>query len=110
MLGDPRAVSTMRSRAPDAPVLKAPRSSGVCRVLRAVLLVLKSPDGPTLRAALAVLETVTDQVGRVRPLAAALRVGYWTVRDFESILRGAASQTRELPTQSRHARAATTVA
>jgi ATP/maltotriose-dependent transcriptional regulator MalT len=65
----------------DAPV--APRSMEFAQVLRAVLLVLKSQDGPTVRAALAVLESRHRSGGKSPALAAALRVGYWKVRDFD---------------------------
>ena len=75
----------------DAPV--APRSREFAEVLRAVLLVLKSQDGATVRAALAVLESRHRSGGKSPALAAALRIGYWKVRDFRSILRGASPQT-----------------
>jgi LuxR family transcriptional regulator, maltose regulon positive regulatory protein len=65
----------------DAPV--APRSREFAEVLRAVLLVLKSQDGATVRAALAVLERRHRSGGKSPALAAALRVGYWKVRDFD---------------------------
>jgi LuxR family maltose regulon positive regulatory protein len=65
----------------DAPV--APRSREFAEVLRAVLLVLRSQDGATVRAALAVLESRHRSGGRSAALAAALRVGYWKVRDFD---------------------------
>ena len=65
----------------DAPI--APRSREFAEVLRAVLLVLKSHDGATVRAALAVLEIRHRSGGKSPALAAALRVGYWKVRDFD---------------------------
>ncbi len=65
----------------DAPV--APRSREFAEVLRAVLLVLKSQDGATVRASLAVLERRQQSGGKSPALAAALRVGYWKVRDFD---------------------------
>jgi LuxR family transcriptional regulator, maltose regulon positive regulatory protein len=65
----------------DAPV--APRSREFAEVVRAVLLVLKSQDGATVRAALAVLESRHRSGGKSPALAAALRVGYWKVRDFD---------------------------
>ena len=65
----------------DAPV--APRLREFAEVLRAVLLVLKSQDGATVRAALAVFESRHQSGGRSPALAAALRVGYWKVRDFD---------------------------
>jgi LuxR family transcriptional regulator, maltose regulon positive regulatory protein len=65
----------------DAPM--APRSRQFAEVLRAVLMVLKSQDGGTVRAALAVLETRHQSAGRSPALAAALRIGYWKVRDFD---------------------------
>jgi ATP/maltotriose-dependent transcriptional regulator MalT len=48
-----------------------------------VLLVLKSHDGTTLRAALVVLENRHRSGGRSPALTAALRIGYWKVRDFD---------------------------
>jgi ATP/maltotriose-dependent transcriptional regulator MalT len=65
----------------DAPV--GPRSREFAEVLRAVLLVLKSQDGATVRAALAVLESRHRSGGKSPALAAALRIGYWKVRDFD---------------------------
>jgi ATP/maltotriose-dependent transcriptional regulator MalT len=65
----------------DAPV--APRSRDFAEVLRAVLIVLKSQDGAAVRAALAVLESRHRSGGKSPALAAALRVGYWKVRDFD---------------------------
>ncbi len=65
----------------DTPV--APRSREFAEVLRAVLLVLKSRDTATVRAALAVLESRHRSGGKSPALAAALRVGYWKVRDFD---------------------------
>ena len=61
----------------------APRSREFAEVLRAVLLVLKSQDGAIVRAALAVLENRHRSGGRSPALAAALRIGYWKVRDFD---------------------------
>src|SRR5580692_1476047 len=63
--------------------LVAPRSREFAEVLRAVLLVLKSHDGATVRAALVVLESRHRSGGKSPALAAALRVGYWKVRDFD---------------------------
>jgi ATP/maltotriose-dependent transcriptional regulator MalT len=66
----------------DVPI--EPRSRELAEVLRAVLLVLKSQDGATVRTALAVLESRHRSGGGKSPaLAAALRVGYWKVRDFD---------------------------
>ncbi|MEA2912951.1 MAG: LuxR family transcriptional regulator, maltose regulon positive regulatory protein, partial [Bradyrhizobium sp.] len=65
----------------DAPV--AARSREFAEVLRAVLLVLKSQDGATVRAALAVLERRHRSGGKSPALAAALRIGYWKVRDLD---------------------------
>jgi len=65
----------------DAPV--APRSREFAEVLRAVLLVLKSRDGATVRTALAVLESRHRSGGNSPALTAALRIGYWRVRDFD---------------------------
>ena len=64
-----------------APVV--PRSRECAEVLRAVLLVLKSRDGATVRVALAVLERRHRSGGKSSALAAALRVGYWKVRDLD---------------------------
>jgi ATP/maltotriose-dependent transcriptional regulator MalT len=65
----------------DVPV--ASRSLEFAKILKAVLLVLKSEDTATLRAALAVLESRHRSGGKSPALAAALRVGYWKVRDFD---------------------------
>jgi LuxR family maltose regulon positive regulatory protein len=65
----------------DVPVTT--RSREFADVLRAVLLVLKSHDGATVRAALAVLENRHRSGGNSPALAAALRVAYWKVRDFD---------------------------
>ena len=65
----------------DAPV--APRSREFAEVLRAVLLVLKSRDAATVRASLAVLESRHRSGGKSPALAAALRIGYWKVRDLD---------------------------
>ena len=65
----------------DAPVTT--RSREFADVLRAVLLVVKSHDGATVRAALAVLESRHRSSGNSPALAAALRIGYWKVRDFD---------------------------
>jgi LuxR family transcriptional regulator, maltose regulon positive regulatory protein len=65
----------------DVPV--APRSREFAEVLRAVLLVLKSQDGAAVRAALVVLESRHQSSGKSPALAAALRVGYGKVRDFD---------------------------
>jgi len=65
----------------DAPVV--PRSLEFAEVLRAVLLVLKSQDSTTVRAALAVLESRHESGGNSPALTAALRIGYWKVRDFD---------------------------
>jgi LuxR family transcriptional regulator, maltose regulon positive regulatory protein len=65
----------------DAPV--APRSREFADVVRAVLIVLKSQDCARVRAALAVLESRHRPGGRSSALAAALRIGYWKVRDFD---------------------------
>jgi ATP/maltotriose-dependent transcriptional regulator MalT len=65
----------------DAPA--APRSREFAEVLRAVLLVLKSQDGATVCSALAVLERRHRSRGKSSSLTAALRVGYWKMRDFD---------------------------
>jgi ATP/maltotriose-dependent transcriptional regulator MalT len=59
------------------------RSREFADVLTAVLFVLKSHDGATVRAALTVLEGRHRSGGRSIALTAALRVGYWKVRDFD---------------------------
>src|SRR3984885_1128952 len=61
----------------------APQSREFAQILRAVLLVLKSQDGATVRAALAVLERRHRSGGKSPALAVALRVGYWKVRDLD---------------------------
>jgi ATP/maltotriose-dependent transcriptional regulator MalT len=61
----------------------APRSREIAEVLRAALVVLKNQDGATLRAALAVLESRFRLGARSPALAAALRIGYWKMRDFD---------------------------
>jgi LuxR family maltose regulon positive regulatory protein len=65
----------------DVPI--APRLQEFAAILTAVLLVLTSQDGATARVALAVLESRQRSSGRSAALAAALRVGYWKVRDFD---------------------------
>jgi LuxR family transcriptional regulator, maltose regulon positive regulatory protein len=59
------------------------QSREFAEVLRAVLIVLKSQDGAAVRAALAILERRHRSGGKSPALAAALRVGYWKVRDFD---------------------------
>jgi LuxR family maltose regulon positive regulatory protein len=59
------------------------RSQEFAAVLRAVLLVLKSRDVAAVRVALAVLESRHRSGGKSPALAAALRVGYWKVRDYD---------------------------
>jgi ATP/maltotriose-dependent transcriptional regulator MalT len=66
-----------------ADVPAAPRSQEIAEVLRAALVVLKNPDGATVRAALAVLESRFRSGGKSPELAVALRVGYWKVGDFD---------------------------
>jgi LuxR family maltose regulon positive regulatory protein len=61
----------------------APRSREIAEVLRAVLLVLTSKDCAIVRMALTVLENRHRSGGNSPALAAALRVGYWKVRDLE---------------------------
>jgi hypothetical protein len=65
----------------DAPV--GPRSREFAEVLRALLNVLKSHDGVTVRAALALLESRHQSGGKSSALAAALRVGYWKAGDLD---------------------------
>jgi LuxR family maltose regulon positive regulatory protein len=59
------------------------RAAAFAEVLRAVLIVLKNDDSIEVRAALAVLETRQRTGGKSSALAAALRIGYWRVRDFD---------------------------
>jgi LuxR family maltose regulon positive regulatory protein len=66
-----------------ADFLVAPRTREFADVLRALLRVLKSQDGASVRAALAVLESRHRSGGRSPALTAALRIGYWKVRDFD---------------------------
>lgn len=73
--------SEMEIARADAPV--APRLQEFAEVLRAVLLVLKSHDGVVVRAALGVLESRHRSGGNSPALAAALRIGYWKVRDLD---------------------------
>ena len=61
----------------------APRSRDIAEGLRAALLVLKGQNGAMMRAALAVLENRFWSVGKSPALAAAMRVGYWKLRDFD---------------------------
>jgi LuxR family maltose regulon positive regulatory protein len=65
----------------DAPLVS--RSREFAEILRALLVVLKSQDGATVRAAIAVLESRHRSGGKSPALAAALRIGYWKVRDFD---------------------------
>jgi len=60
-----------------------PRSREFADVLRSVLFVLKSQDCVTVRAALAVLEIRHRSRGNSPALAAALRIAYWKVEDFD---------------------------
>jgi LuxR family maltose regulon positive regulatory protein len=80
----------------DAPV--ALRSREFAEVLRAALLVLKSQDGATLRAALAVLERRHRSGGKSPALRVALRIGYWKVRDFDRYYAVPAHGTHGLAT------------
>jgi LuxR family maltose regulon positive regulatory protein len=59
------------------------RTRRFAEVLRAVLLVLQSQDCASVRMALAVLESRWQSRGRSPALAAALRVGYWKLRDLD---------------------------
>ena len=65
----------------DAPV--APRSQEFAGLLRAILVVLTSYDGTTVRSALAVLEKRHRSAGRSTAVAAMLRIGYWKTGDFD---------------------------
>jgi LuxR family transcriptional regulator, maltose regulon positive regulatory protein len=65
----------------DAPV--APRSREFAEVIKAMMIVLKSHDGATVRGALAVLESRHRSGGNSSALTATLRIGYWKVRDFD---------------------------
>jgi ATP/maltotriose-dependent transcriptional regulator MalT len=84
----------------NAPV--APRSREFARILRAVLLVLKSQDGATVRAALAVLERRHRSGGHSPALAVALRVGYWKVRDLDRYYAVPRSRHAVAAHRSRH--------
>jgi LuxR family transcriptional regulator, maltose regulon positive regulatory protein len=77
------AVAQFEAEIARADVPVAPRSREFAEVLRAVLLILKSQDGATVRAALAVLESRHRSGGKSPALAAVLRVGYWKVRDLD---------------------------
>jgi ATP/maltotriose-dependent transcriptional regulator MalT len=65
----------------DGPV--APQSREFAGLLRAILQVLTSYDGATVRSALAVLEKRHRSTGRSSAVAAMLRIGYWKMGDFE---------------------------
>ena len=77
------AVAQFEDEVACADALLAPRSRAFAEVLRAVLLVLKSQDRVAVREALAVLESRHRSSAKSPALAAALRVGYWKVRDFD---------------------------
>lgn len=77
------AVAQFDDESARANVPVAARSQEFAEVLRAVLRVLKSQDGAKVRPALAVLEARHRSGGKSPTLAAALRVGYWKVRDFD---------------------------
>jgi LuxR family maltose regulon positive regulatory protein len=66
-----------------ADAMVAPRSLEFAEVLGAVLIVLKSRDGADVRSALAVLEKRHRAGGKSPALAAALRIGYWKVRELD---------------------------
>jgi ATP/maltotriose-dependent transcriptional regulator MalT len=65
----------------DGPV--APQSREFAALLRAILLVLTSYDGSTVRSAVAVLEKRHRSAGRSSAVAAMLRIGYWKMGDFD---------------------------
>jgi ATP/maltotriose-dependent transcriptional regulator MalT len=65
----------------DGPI--APQSRDFAGLLRAILLVLTSYDGATVRSALAVLEKRHRAAGRSSAVAAMLRIGYWKMGDFD---------------------------
>jgi LuxR family maltose regulon positive regulatory protein len=77
------AIAQFEDESAGADALIAPRSREFAEVLRALLLVLKSQDHGILRAALAVLESRHQSGGKSPALAAALRIGYWKIRDFD---------------------------
>jgi ATP/maltotriose-dependent transcriptional regulator MalT len=77
------AVAQFEDESARADALVAARSGEFAGVLRALLLVLKSRDHATVRAALAVLESRHRSGGKSPTLTAALRIGYWKVRDFD---------------------------
>jgi len=90
-----------------APV--APRSREFAEVLRAVLGCAEEPGRRhAVRAALAVLESRHRSGGNSPALAAALRVGYWKVRDFDRYYAVPRLQHAGVDS-SRHARAATII-
>jgi LuxR family maltose regulon positive regulatory protein len=76
-------VAQFEDAIPRAEAQIAARLHECAEVLRAVLSVLKSQDGATVLAALAVLEGRHQSGGRSSALTVALRVGYWKVRDFD---------------------------
>jgi LuxR family transcriptional regulator, maltose regulon positive regulatory protein len=65
----------------DIPV--ALRSREFASLLRALVSVLKSHDGARLRAAVVVLENRHRSGRKSAALAAALRIGYWKLRDID---------------------------
>jgi ATP/maltotriose-dependent transcriptional regulator MalT len=77
------AIAQFEDESAHADALVAPRSREFAEVLRALVLVLKSQDRGTVRAALAVLESRHQSGGKSPALAAALRIGYWKIRDFD---------------------------
>jgi LuxR family maltose regulon positive regulatory protein len=77
------AIAQFEEESARADALVAPRSLEFAGVLRALLLVLKSQDRGTVRAALTVLERRHQSGGKSPALAAALRIGYWKIRDFD---------------------------
>ena len=77
------AVAQFEESAAHPETTVAPRSREFAEVVRAVLLVVRSQDGAKVRGALAVLESRHRSGGKSPALAAALRVGYWKVRDFD---------------------------
>jgi ATP/maltotriose-dependent transcriptional regulator MalT len=77
------AIAQFEDESARAHVPVAPRSREFAEVLRGLLLVLKSQDRGIVRAALVVLESRHQSGGKSPALAAALRIGYWKIRDFD---------------------------
>jgi LuxR family maltose regulon positive regulatory protein len=77
------AMTRFEGAAAHADAAVTPRTRSFAAALGAVLRVLRCQDGASVRTALAVLESRWQSCVRSPALAAALRVGYWKVRDFD---------------------------